>query len=196
MPDQVPPFLNELNRLLGNAGALFVCPLTLYICSISLDSKGANSHWQKFWFHLASPPLQDRDLLIVFFTLRIRRQSFLLVNLTIARSLSFRRWQAWMWRLHISTPISWNTPQTFCSRTLSLTDIVIQTTSSVSLLEYWAFSQHRCSVATTLSTNLLFTFLAITTSASNFLECLWLQKQVFDFSSQFSNLWSQVSFSI
>ena len=141
MPSQVPPFLNELNHLLGNTDVLFVCPLTFYICSISLDSKGANSHWQKFWFLLASPPLQDRDLS----------------------------------RLHISTPISWNTPQTFCSRTLFLTDIVIPTTSSASLLEYWAFYQYRCSVATTPSTNLLFTFLAITTSASNFLECLWLQ---------------------
>ena len=110
------------------------------------------------------------------FTLRIWRQSFLLVNLTIVRSLSFRRWQAWMSRSHISTAIYWNTSQTFCSRTLSVTGNGIPTTSSVPLLEYWAFSQHWYLVATNLSTNLLFTFLAITTSASNFLE--WSSKSL------------------
>ena len=41
-------------------------------------------------------------------------------NLTIGRSLSFRRWQAWMSRTQIFIPISWITSQTFCSRTLSL----------------------------------------------------------------------------
>ena len=106
------------------------------------------------------------------FTLIIRRQSFLLANLTTVRSLSFRRWQVWMSRSQISTPISWITSQTFCSRTLSLTDIGIPITSNVSLLEYWAFSQHWPTVATTLLTNLLLTFVTIATSASNFFRMI------------------------
>ena len=40
---------------------LFVCPLPFYTCSISPDSKGTNSHWQKFWFLLASLQLQDQE---------------------------------------------------------------------------------------------------------------------------------------
>ena len=104
------------------------------------------------------------------FTLRIWRQYFLWINLTIVWSLSFRRWEALMSRSYIFTPIFWNTWQIFYWRTLSLTNIGIPTTSSVSLLEYWAFFQHWPSVTTTLSTNLLFFFLTIATSTSNFLE--------------------------
>ena len=47
---------------------------------------------------------------------------------------------------------------------------------SVSLLEYWAFSQHWHSVVTILSTNLVFTFLTMVISASYFLE--WASKSL------------------
>ena len=63
-------FLNlktTLNHLMYNIDIFFLCPLTFYICYISPESKGRNSHCQKFCFLLACPPLQHQDLLIAFY---------------------------------------------------------------------------------------------------------------------------------
>ena len=44
LPDQIPQFVNESNHSLCNIDVIFVCPLTFCICSMSLFSKGTNSH--------------------------------------------------------------------------------------------------------------------------------------------------------
>ena len=175
MPDQIPQFVNELNHLLCNTDALFVCPLTFYICSISPDSKGTNSHWQKFWFLLASPALQDQDLLILFYPQNSK---------TIFSVGKFDN----CWLFIFQTMTDLNVTITYIHvnflkhvtnlllKNIVLTDIGIPTISSISLLDYWAFFQNWRSVATTLSTNLLFTFLTKTTFASNFLE--WASKSL------------------
>ena len=76
-----------------------------------------------------------------------------------------------MSRSHIPTPFSWNTSQTFHSKTLCLTDIGVPTTSSVFFLEYWGFSHHllgRSNPFYHLAIHIS-NFLTIATSASNLL---------------------------
>ena len=132
--------MGELNHLLYNTGALFVCPLTVCICPVSPDSKGTNSLIKILLPFCKSIAAARSRAISCLFTRRIWRQAFLLLNLVIW-CLSVRWWQTWMSLSHMSTPISWNTSKTFCSRTLlPLIDVHILTFSSLSLLKYWAFS--------------------------------------------------------
>ena len=103
--------------------------------------------------------------------------------------LSFRLRHAWMSQSHMSTPMSWKRSQTFCSRALPLIDVGIPANTSVSPLEYSAFPQHWSWVTT-----IHFYQLTIHIPGNKHI-CLQLFRmscQVFDFSSQFSNLWFQV----
>ena len=135
---------------------------------------GTNSNWQKFWALLANPPLHDWDLVIVFLLPELKENLFC--------------WQIWqLFGLYPSDDDRPKCQDHECPCQFSerhhkpsvqghclwhVKDVGISTTSSVFLSEYWAFSEHWRLVAITLSTNLLFTFLTIATSASNFLECV------------------------
>ena len=68
----------------------------------------------------------------------------------------------WMSQSHISSPISWKTLQTFCMYCIVFLYSNLQHVPSRVLSIFFT---------TTLSTNLLLTFLTIAKSASNFVEC-------------------------
>ena len=118
MPDQIPQFVNQLNHLLYNIDALFICAFTFCICSISPKNEGT-----KLSVPSGKSTTAGSRPFNCLFTLRILRKSLLVVNLTIVQSLSFRRWHTWLSRSHMFMQISWNMSQTFCSRSLFLTDI-------------------------------------------------------------------------
>ena len=115
-----------------------------------------------------------------FFILRIWRQSFLLTNLTMVISFSFKQWQACTFYLTISTPVFLKTPHNISSRTLLSTELGLPTISRVPCLECWVFSQHCLSVLASPSIGLLLIVLTTEIPASNFFKWVGISLTVFD----------------
>ena len=96
-------------------------------------------------------------------------QSFALEHLMMVLSLClFRRWHASMLSPVMSAPICWSTLRTAGSSSLSSIDEGNPTTSTHSCRKYWAFFQLYLSIDDTCLDKILFTFLIIEKSDSNF----------------------------